>query len=343
MHVSVLIPAHNAANTLGLCLEALTRQSRPPDEVVVVDNASTDGTAQVASGFRGRLPGLRVVTEGRLGEAVARNRSLEEATGDVLAFTDADCVPRADWLDRAVRALRQRPDCGVVAGRVVGHQPRRLTERYLSVTAFPTPRAPTVVEGVGLPPPTFYTANLVIRRGALERAGAFDPALVTGCDVDLCMRLLRAGCRILYDPGLVVAHVHRDSLRKMTRRLFQYGTGVPGWFRKLAGPGVWVTLPGGRAVHLSRVPWSGWVNLSTPDRMMLALSVACVWQPWAGALLLAYLGRLGWKLRSLAREREIRLSPWELPVLTALHVAEFVVFTAGSVSGSVRHRVLCLV
>lgn len=342
MRVSVLIPAHNAARTIGLCLDALAQQSRPPDEVVVVDNASTDGTAQVASGFRGRLPGLRVVMGGRLGEPVARNRSLEEATGEVLAFTDADCVPQADWLQNAVRALWEWPDCAAVAGRVVGHQPRRLTERYLSVTAFPTPCAPAVWEGVGLPPPTFYTANLVIRRAALERVGAFDPTLATGCDVDLCVRLLRTGYRVLYDPRLVVAHMQRDTLPKAMRRLFQYGVGVPSWFRKWAESGVWLTAPGGRAVRLP-APWPGWVNVGTPDRILLALAAACAWQPWVGILVLVYLGRLTGKLRALARERGVRVSFWELPLLTAFHVAEFVVFTAGSVSGSMRHRVLCVV
>jgi glycosyltransferase involved in cell wall biosynthesis len=257
VRVSVVVPAYNAERTLGACLEALTRQVRPADEVVVVDNGSTDGTAAVAHAFCGRLSGLRVVVEPRAGEAAARNRGLEEARGDVIAFTDADCIPREDWLDQAVRALGAWPECAAVAGEVAGYRPGRLVEKYLSVAAFPTPQQPCVVSGLGFPPPTFYTANFVVRRAALARVGRFDESLTVGLDVDLCVRLLRAGFRIGYQPGAVVAHVQRDSLRKMMRRLFQYGTGVPAWFRKYAEAGVWLTLPGRRAVRISWMPWRG--------------------------------------------------------------------------------------
>ncbi len=343
MRVSVLIPAHNAAQTLGLCLDALARQSRAPEEVVVVDNASTDGTGEVARGFSGKVPGLRVVSEPRLGEAAARNRSLAEANGEVLAFTDADCVPDDDWLANALRCLEEGPDCAAVAGPVVGYRPRGFVERYLSVAAFPTPRARVVVHRWSFPPPTFYTANLLVRREALQGAGPFDETLPVGVDVDLCLRLLRGGHRILYDPRPVVAHVQRDSLRKMTRRLFQYGTGVPGWFRKHAEAGLWLTLPGHRAVRVPLRSWRGWVNLSTPDRIALAFVLAAAWQPWAALPLVAYLARLGWTLRDAARERGVPVLAWELPALVALHLVDFAVFTAGSIRGSVRHRVLCVV
>lgn len=343
MRVSVLIPAHNAAQTLGLCLDALARQSRPPDEVVVVDNASADGTADVARAFAGTLPGLRVVAEPRLGEATARNRSLEEADGEVLAFTDADCVPDEGWLANALRCLEERPDCGAVAGPVVGYRPRGFVERYLSVAAFPTPGAPTVVDGWSFPPPTFYTANLLVRREALQRAGRFDEALRVGVDVDLCLRLLRAGCRILYDPRPVVAHVQRDSLRKMARRVFQYGTGVPGWFRKHRREGVWLTLPGRWTLRIPTPRRSGWVNLATPDRVVLALGLAAAWEPWTGVLLAGYLGRLAWRLRGVARARGVPFPVWELPAAVAVHLLDFALFTAGSIRGSVRHRVLCVV
>ncbi len=341
--VSVVIPAYNAERTLGACLEALARQVRPADEVVVVDNGSTDGTAALTRSFFGRLPGLRLVTEPRAGEAAARNRGVREARGDVIAFTDADCIPHEGWLANAVRALEEWPECAAVAGEVVGYRAGRLVEKYLSVAAFPTPEEPCVMDGLRFPPPTFYTANFVVRRHALSRVGLFDENLRIGVDVDLCVRLLRAGLRIGYLPQAVVAHVQRDSLRKMVRRLFQYGTGLPPWFRKYAGPGVWFTLPGRRTVCASWVPWRGWVNLSTPDRLVLGLGLATAVEPWLGVLLLAYLARLGWKLVRIARRRQVPLAVWEVPVLTLLHVLEFSVFTAGSVAGSMRQRILCVV
>lgn len=343
MRVSVVIPARDASHTLPGCLEALAQQRRLPEEVVVVDNGSRDRTAEVARSFADRFRDLRVVAEPRPGEGFARNRGIAEAKGDLLAFTDADCVPREDWLGTAVRALAEHPGCGAVAGEVTGHRPRRPVEKYLSVAAFPTPAVPKTATYLSFPPPTFYTANFVIRRAALERVGGFDQNLRTGLDVDLCVRLLRAGISIRFEPRAVVAHVQRDSLRKAARRLFQYGTGLPAWYRKHAEPGVWITLPGRRAVRVRWAGRAGWVNLSTPDRVVLAIGAAAAWEPWAAVLLLGYLGRLAWRLKQVAGRRGVALSAWELGVTTVLHVAEFAVFTAGTVAGSVRHRVLCVV
>ncbi len=341
--MSVVIPARNAADTLARCLEALCGQVRPADEVVLVDNGSTDGTGQVARSFQARLPGLRVVEELRPGEAAARNRGVTEASGDVVAFTDADCVPRPDWLAWVVRTFTEDPSCHAVAGEVTGHRPTRLVEKYLSVAAFPSAGEARVVCGLGFPPPTFYTANLSVRRDALERVGPFDEGLATGVDVDLCVRLLRAGCRIRYAPGAVVAHIQRDSFAKAARRQFEYGTGLPGWFRKHADPGAWVTLPGGRSVRLRYVGGPGWVNLGSPDRVVAGLAVASLWEPWLAAVVPAYLFRVALRLWSLARRRQVPLSFWELAAVTALHLLEFPVFTVGTVVGSLKHRVLCVV
>ncbi|MDR7579328.1 MAG: glycosyltransferase [Armatimonadota bacterium] len=343
MRVSVVIPARNAAGTLPACLEALVRQVRSADEVVLVDNGSADATADVARSFRDRLPGLRVVCEPRPGEAVARNRGVAEATGDVIAFTDADCVPHEEWLARALEALEEDPPCHAVAGEVTGYRPVRLVEKYLTVCAFPASGHGQVVCGLRFPPSTFYTANLCVRREVLERVGPFDEGLRGGVDVALCVRLLRAGFRIRYEPRVVVAHVQRDSLRKAARRLFEYGTGLPGWFRKHGEPGLWVTLPGDRSVRLRWFRRPGWVNLATPDRVLAALLAVSVLEPWAAALLGAYAVRLAWRLRSLARRRHVPLATWELAAVTALHVAELPLFTAGTVVGSLRHRVLCVV
>ena len=95
MHrVSVIIPAYNAEATLGRCLSSLHRQSRPPDEIIVVDDGSTDGTAKVA-----QRHGARIISQGNAGPAAARNVGARAASGEVLLFTDADCAPTCDWVE----------------------------------------------------------------------------------------------------------------------------------------------------------------------------------------------------------------------------------------------------
>jgi GT2 family glycosyltransferase len=340
--VSVVIPAYNARATLGRCLEALARQTRRPREIVVVDNASSDGTGAVARAFRDRLPHLRVVEEPSCGEAHARNRGVAEARGEVIAFTDADCVPEPTWLERLLEPLGEA-GLAAVTGEVTGDRPRSLAEKCVSVTAFPTGGRAEVVEGLRFPPVTFYTANFAVRRQVLLSLGPFDVTMKTGHDVDLCCRLLRGGYRIAYVPEALVAHVHRDSFRKVLRRLYQYGRGVPPLFRKHYAHGAWVTLPGGRAVRLPRAVAPCWINVGTPDRVLCALALAALRQPWLWVAAGAYLVRIALRLRAVARRRGVPLRWWEVGAVTAAHVVEFPVFTAGCVAEAVRQRLLCVV
>src|SRR5262245_42503967 len=96
---SVIVCAHNEANYLSACLHSLFAQTRPPDEVLVVDNASTDATRAVAQA----IPGVRVVDEPRKGLVIARETGRLHATGDVLVYVDADCRAPLTWLHRVER------------------------------------------------------------------------------------------------------------------------------------------------------------------------------------------------------------------------------------------------
>ncbi|MEK7619182.1 MAG: glycosyltransferase family 2 protein [Patescibacteria group bacterium] len=113
--ISVIIPAFNEADYLPKALEALARQTFPREsfEIIVVDNASTDATCEVA-----RAHGAdRVVTEHKRGTNQARQRGLEESRGKIVAFLDADCIPPVDWLERISASLNSRKHpCVAVAG-----------------------------------------------------------------------------------------------------------------------------------------------------------------------------------------------------------------------------------
>src|SRR5512135_1174235 len=96
IHASVIVPAYNAASTIGDCLEALVRQTEPQAnyELVVVDDGSTDGTADRARAF----DAVRVISALHRGPAAARNLGARLSRGDVLLFTDADCAPSDSWV-----------------------------------------------------------------------------------------------------------------------------------------------------------------------------------------------------------------------------------------------------
>src|SRR5688572_2271712 len=96
MRISVIVCAHNEADFIAACLHSLLAQSRPPDEILVINNASTDETGAVAS----KVPGVRVVDEPRKGLVVARETGRRHAAGDILVYVDADCRAPLTWLRR---------------------------------------------------------------------------------------------------------------------------------------------------------------------------------------------------------------------------------------------------
>jgi glycosyltransferase involved in cell wall biosynthesis len=198
--VSVIVPALNAAATIEPALTALARQDLERHyEVIVVDDGSTDGTsalARAAAAIGGRWLEVRVLEQPRLGPGPARNRGAQEARGEVLAFTDADCVPTAAWLREGLRAL-ERAD--LVQGAVRPDPGARLG---------PFDHTVWVLRESGL----YETANLFIRRALFERLGGFEDWLgeVIGKplaeDVWLGWRARRSGAPAAFSSAAVVHH-----------------------------------------------------------------------------------------------------------------------------------------
>lgn len=122
--VSVVIPVLNAARTLPRCLEALATLDPTPAEILLVDNGSTDNSVALLTTFAREVGPQRVsiVREARRGAAAARNAGVRIAGGDIIAFTDADCVPAPDWVHH-LRAPFSDGRVGAVAGRVMPRDP----------------------------------------------------------------------------------------------------------------------------------------------------------------------------------------------------------------------------
>ena len=131
--VGVIIPTRNRAELLHQSLEALSHQVRAPDEVIVVDNGSSDHTRQVVEQYAGRLP-IRYLFEPVKGAGQARNLGIRHATSEVLAFTDDDCIPDANWLHFIELSFLRDPAIGMVAGKVTPSlEGSTWTERFAAV------------------------------------------------------------------------------------------------------------------------------------------------------------------------------------------------------------------
>ena len=188
---SVIVCAHNEAGYLAACLHSLFAQSRPPDEIIVVNNASTDATGDVAA----RVPGVWVVDEPRRGLVVAREAGRRVATGDILVYVDADCRAPFHWLERIERRFERRPDLLALSGPYRFYdwhaRGRALIRAYDFTLAPLTQVLVKHVLGIGT---VFYGGNFAVRRTALERIGGFDLSIeFHGEDTNLGRRLHAIG------------------------------------------------------------------------------------------------------------------------------------------------------
>lgn len=212
-YVSVIIPVLNDPERLGRCLHALEGQSYPGDryEVIVIDNESTVNVRQVVDRFAHAI----YQSESRPGSYAARNRGLELAQGEILAFTDADCLPACDWLESAVNRLGGLSDTDFLAGAVdvFPRDPARPSaiERYDMIFGLPQ-RRHVEEDGYGL------TANLIVRRAVFARVGPFDGELVSGGDAEWGRRASRAGYKVSFEQSIHVAHPARATWRELLRK-----------------------------------------------------------------------------------------------------------------------------
>ncbi len=287
--VSFIVPVRNRPGLLGRCLQSIFEQDYPPDkrEVIVVDDASSDETAEVAASFSVIL--LRNTEQ--LGAGRSRNRAVAAANHDLLALIDSDCVVEPGWLRQMVRFFDE-PEQVAVGGAIRAANTGLIIGRYEDVKSslFTGERAAEVkMQGE---PDQLPAANLLVRRSAFEQIGGHDPGLVFGEDVDLCWRLLKTGGRVSYRPIVGVKHAYRLTVRGFLKTRFNYATGEAHLQTRHAEKRRTLVLPS----------WSvllGWLGL-----------VGWLTKPRQGWLLLATVGPLLWRVRQKWHE----LKPYQLPL-----------------------------
>ncbi len=207
MSISVVIPAYNSAAFLGETLRSVLAQTLRADEILVVDDGSTDGTAAVAEAFGSAV---RVFRRPNQGVSAARNFGVEMAKGEWVAFLDADDLWRADKLALQMEALASDPGADLsycarlsFAGREGGHV-------YGEIT--PVPPADCIRKALHCNT-TFLPSAVVIRRRTYLAAGGFDTTLRIAQDWDLWLRLLHRGVRFVgVEQALLLYRDHPGSL-----------------------------------------------------------------------------------------------------------------------------------
>ncbi len=307
--VSIVVPVRNRRDLVGDTLRALFAQDMPDGayEVIVVDNASTDGTRALLeeAAHCSPAPFSALLSSRNRGPSASRNAGLLRARGLVVAFTDSDCVPTSGWLRSMMGAFTE--GVGVVQGRTIAHpdQPQPLFNHFIETLEF---------DG------SYSTSNVAYLRAAAVDAGGFDPGCAYWEDVDLGWRLHRAGWRSAFSREALVYH---QVLR----------LSPSGWLRNAWHYHIW-PAKAARYPEFGRYLIAGtWSDRSHLYFQACALGVFLArWRRAFALLALPY-------LVLTYRERWVGRCP---PLRVAAHVLRDGIALAAALSGSVRFRRLVL-
>ncbi len=213
--VSVIVCSYNGGKTLAACLDSLGRIDYPEYEVILVDDGSTDNTAEIAA----RFPRVRYIRQDNHGLSHARNTGAAAARGEVFAYTDSDCMADRDWLRDLIRTLLS----GKYAG-VGGPNVSPPAQNWVQACVAAAPGGPSHVLLTDTVAEHIPGCNMAWYRWAFESVGGFDVEYhKAGDDVDFCWRVQQAGHEIAFSPTAIVWHYRRFTLKAFRKQQEGYG------------------------------------------------------------------------------------------------------------------------
>lgn len=222
--VTVIVPVHNRELTIQPLLESLQKLDYDKNkvEVIVVDGNSTDKTQEIVKKYP-----VKLIVEKRKGLNRARNTGIKSSKGEIVAFTDSDCIVPPNWITKIVEDFKD-PKVSCVGGSA-----KALDTNFISqyadnsvVRLMPFFTKREVLDSVK--PFLRHPAgcNMAFRRKVAEDVGYFDESIQYGFDeVEFVDRICKAGYKMVLDPDVVVWHKHRSSLKEFLKQNFQYGKG----------------------------------------------------------------------------------------------------------------------
>jgi len=211
MRFSVVIITRDAEVYIKDALDSLVFQSRQPDEIIVVDSSSTDGTPDIVRQYSERYPFIKLHNwDGTRGES--RNYGVKVAEGDIVAFVDADVIVNALWAEEMLNCF-EKENADVVAGREI-----RLG--YSGFTRLK--RVGMLYKGADV---TYPSVNLAYKKSVFEAIGGFDSWFKEAEEIDLNFRAVDAGYKLVYCEKAIVYHRVRETIVAFVKQAFWYGYG----------------------------------------------------------------------------------------------------------------------
>jgi GT2 family glycosyltransferase len=212
---SIIIPTFNGASRISHCLDALVTQTTGRDvEILVVDDGSTDETGKVVDCY----PSVRLIRQANAGPAAARNRGAREARGEVLLFTDDDCVPMPNWLEAMLEAFKDRSVVG--AKGIYRTRQTSLTARFVQLEYEDKYRLMRDLPSIDFI--DTYSAGFI--RDRFQEMGGYDTSFPVACaeDIELSYRMSARGWKMKFVPGAIVYHTHPNTLSSYLKKKYKF-------------------------------------------------------------------------------------------------------------------------
>lgn len=215
-YVSIVVPALNAENTIKKCIESLIRQNYSKNlyEIIIVDNGSTDKTSNIL----GKFPkDITVLIEPVKGSYRARNTGILHAKGDIILFTDSDCVAGKNWITSMVSSFKS-DKVKIVGGSVKALAKDNFLQKYCDIFCHSQEYYFKIRK--------FAASNMGIRKKLFVKSGLFKESLFSGGDFELCSRLIKNDIEIAYNPTALVYTKYSSSFWVFFKKSFFYGKGI---------------------------------------------------------------------------------------------------------------------
>lgn len=221
--ISVVMPVYNEAANIISTLEALYSNTVLPDEVIVADGGSTDNTVQL---IKERFPQATVINNPEKNAAAGRNEGIKKAQGDVIAFTDGDCIVDKHWIENISKAFSENEIDGL-GGKVLIAPPINHIEEYWGNLAWKLIMnfgdEPYIVDRCTLND-AFVTANCAYKRSLLVKVKGFNNWFANNAeDVDLCWRAIKSGARLMYIPDVQIYAHNVTTINGVAKKSFRNG------------------------------------------------------------------------------------------------------------------------
>lgn len=316
--VSIIVPVKNGESTVGELLDSLMQLDYDKNkiEIIVVDGNSTDKTREVVAKYP-----VKLVTENGEGLNAARNTGVAHSSGEIVAFTDADCVAPLNWVRRIVENFKTQ-NIGCVGGTTKGYY-RDFLSKYSDESIIPVLRRFKKYEvrnNVGAKQQYPAGCNMAIRKKAIESLGGFDESIHFGFDEDeLIERICKEqNYKLILDPELSIRHKHRARLKELLKQNFRYGRGNAILLKRKKRKSVYSSI-----AVFAMTGFSAWL-LACFIMLLLALiyKSAFILQLFLGAVFVPYVGLMVY-YTAMTLETRNWLSIITYPFIDYLRVSAF--------------------